>query len=107
MLAANVINVAIAWLHAPGIPWSLLALPIFSMGMMLTQPGLQLLALDCVPSRRGLASSCYVATQQFGNAVSAALLIPPLMTSTLGLAMGMASLQIFGAAMLLLAHRLR
>ena len=107
MFAANLLNVAISWLHGPGIPWSLLALPIFSVGLMLTQPGLQLLALDCVPARRGLASSCYVAAQQFGNAISAAVLIPPLMSSTLGLAAGMAGLQLFGAAMLLLAHRLR
>jgi DHA1 family bicyclomycin/chloramphenicol resistance-like MFS transporter len=105
MLAANVLNLAVSWLQLPGIPWSLLALLIFAAGLMLTQPGLQLLALDCVPARRGLASSCYVAAQQFGNAVSAAVLIPPLMGSTLGLAAGMAALQLFGAAMLALAHR--
>jgi DHA1 family bicyclomycin/chloramphenicol resistance-like MFS transporter len=62
--------------------------------------------LDCVPARRGLASSCYVAVQQLGNAVSAALLIPPLMGSTPGLAGGMAALQLFGAAMLALAPSL-
>jgi DHA1 family bicyclomycin/chloramphenicol resistance-like MFS transporter len=107
MLAANVINVGLAWLHEPGIPWSLLALPIFAVGLMLAQPGVQLLALDCVPARRGMASSCFVATQQIGNALSAALLIPSLMGSTRGLAGGMAALQAFAAVMLLLAHRLR
>jgi DHA1 family bicyclomycin/chloramphenicol resistance-like MFS transporter len=107
MLAANVLNLAASWLNLPGIPWSLLALLIFAAGLMLTQPGLQLLALDCVPARRGLASSCYVAAQQFGNAVSAAVLIPHLLGSTLGLAAGMAALHLFGAVMLALAHRLR
>ena len=107
MLAANSINVALAWWHAPGIPWSLLALPVYAMGLMLAQPGVQLLALDCAPTLRGTASSCFVATQQMGNALSAALLIPSLMGSTLSLAAGMASLQVFAALMLLLAYRFR
>ncbi len=105
MLVAGVFNIALAALHPPGLPWSVLALPVFSIGMMITQPGLQLLALDCLPHRGGLASSGYVATQQILNALSVSLLIPVLMGSTLHLALGMLALQLLGGLTVWVAHR--
>lgn len=92
MLAATALNVGAALWLPVGVPWSLLALPPFGIGLMLTQPGLQLLALDRFPERRGLASSGYVTIQQASNALSAALLVPLLLGSTLSLALGMAAL---------------
>ncbi|SDS10094.1 MFS transporter, DHA1 family, bicyclomycin/chloramphenicol resistance protein [Pseudomonas oryzae] len=92
MLAAVLLNIGAALWLPVGVPWSLLALPPFAIGLMLTQPGLQLLALDRFPERRGLASSGYVTLQQAGNALSAALLVPLLLGSTLSLALGMAAL---------------
>lgn len=62
----------------------------------MTQPSLQLLALDCFPERRGLASSGYVTAQQIGNLLSSALLVPLLLDSTMKMALGMAGLQIAG-----------
>jgi len=96
MMAAGAFNLAATALNAPPMPWALVALPIFSAGMMLTQPSLQLLALDCFPERRGLASSGYVTTQQVGNLLSSALLVPLLLDSTVKMALGMAGLQIAG-----------
>ncbi|MCY1183938.1 hypothetical protein D9M73_245930 [compost metagenome] len=92
MLAAALLNIGAALWLPVGVPWSLLALPLFGFGLMLTQPGLQLLALDRFPERRGLASSGYVTIQQASNALSAAVLVPLLLDSTLGLALGMGAL---------------
>ncbi len=96
MLLASLLNISLSlWLPA-GLPWSVLALPLFGLGLMLTQPGLQLLALDRFPERRGLAASGYITIQQVGNALSSALLVPLLLGSTLSLALGMAALQYLG-----------
>lgn len=105
MLIATLLNIGINLWLPPGIPWSLLALPLFGLGLMLTQPGLQLLALDCFPERRGLASSGYITVQQAGNALSAALLVPLLLGSTLSLALGMAALQYLGLLAFWLSQR--
>ena len=102
MLAAALLNIGAALWLPVGVPWSLLALPLFGFGLMLTQPGLQLLALDRFPERRGLASSGYVTIQQASNALSAAVLVPLLLASTLGLALGMGALVVLA----LLAFRL-
>ncbi|MEX3814548.1 multidrug effflux MFS transporter [Paraburkholderia sp. BR13439] len=105
MVLAGVINIRVNAMHASPMPWALVALPVFGMGMMMTQPFLQILALDCFPERRGLASSCYVTVQQFGNFLSSALLVPMLLGSTLYMALGMAVLQSFGLVMFCVAMR--
>jgi MFS transporter, DHA1 family, multidrug resistance protein len=105
MILAGVINISVNAMHASPMPWALVALPIFSLGMMMTQPFLQVLALDCFPERRGLASSCYITVQQFGNFLSSVLLVPMLLGSTLYMAIGMAVLQCFGLLMFCVARR--
>jgi DHA1 family bicyclomycin/chloramphenicol resistance-like MFS transporter len=105
MVVAGVINIGLNAMHASPLPWALVALPIFSLGMMLTQPSLQVMALDCFPQRRGLASSCYVTVQQFGNFLSSAMLVPILLGSTLHMAFGMAILQCIGLLMFCIATR--
>ncbi|MGH8784192.1 MAG: multidrug effflux MFS transporter [Cupriavidus necator] len=98
MLVAGMFNIAVTTMSAPAMPWSLVALPIFATGMTITQPSLQLLALDCFPKRRGLASSGYVAMQQFGNFLLSALLVP-MLDSLVKMAICMAALQMLGLAM--------
>lgn len=105
MLVGGVINISLNAMHASPLPWALVALPVFSLGMMMTQPFLQVLALDCFPERRGLASSCYITVQQFGNFLSSALLVPLLLGSTLYMALGMAVLQCIGLGMFCVASR--
>lgn len=51
MFAAGLANFAITAFRALALPWSVLALPCFAFGMMMTQPSLQLLALDSAPER--------------------------------------------------------
>ncbi|ODV44247.1 multidrug transporter CflA [Cupriavidus sp. UYMMa02A] len=105
MLLAGILNIAVTTLHAPAMPWALMALPVFAAGMTITQPSLQLLALDCFPERRGLASSGYVTGQQFGNFLTAALLVPLLLDSTVKMALCMAGLQLLGLTMFVAAQR--
>jgi DHA1 family bicyclomycin/chloramphenicol resistance-like MFS transporter len=105
MLLAGAFNIAVTTLHAPAMPWALVALPVFATGMMITQPSLQLLALDCFPERRGLASSGYVTVQQFGYFLLSALLVPLLLDSTVKMAICMGGLQLFGLAMFLATQR--
>ncbi|MFZ3202661.1 MAG: multidrug effflux MFS transporter [Pseudomonas sp.] len=93
MLLATLLNIGLCLWLPRHVPWPLLALPIFALGLMLTQPGLQLLALDRFPERRGLASSGFITVHQLVTALSSALLVPLLQDSTLSLALGMAALQ--------------
>jgi len=104
MVLAGTFNIAVSAFHAPAMPWALVALPVFAIGMTVTQPSLQLLALDCFPERRGLASSGYVSMQQFGNFLLSALLVP-LLDSTLRMAICMAVLQLLGLVMFVAAQR--
>jgi DHA1 family bicyclomycin/chloramphenicol resistance-like MFS transporter len=80
-----------------GLPWSLLPLPLYTCGMALAMPSLQLLAIDLFPERRGLASSCLGVIQTGTNALAAAVIIPILWDAPLHLAAGMASFLTFGA----------
>ncbi len=107
MFTAAGLNIALAALVAPGLPWSLIALPVFAAGFMLTQPSLQLLALDCLPQRRGLASSGYITVQHLCNTASVALLLPLIMGSTLSLALSMLALQLLGGGALWIWQRMR
>ncbi|SAL03163.1 major facilitator transporter [Caballeronia calidae] len=104
MLLAGTFNLVVCTLRAPAMPWALVALPVFATGMIMTQPSLQLLALDCLPMRRGLASSGYVTTQQFGNFLLSALLVQ-LLDSTIKMAICMTGLQLLGLVMFVAAQR--
>ncbi|MDG1580405.1 multidrug effflux MFS transporter [Pseudomonas sp. GOM6] len=105
MLPAALLNIGLVLWLPLALPWAVLALPLFGLGLMLTQPGLQLLAMDCFAQRRGLASSAFVTLQQLGNALSAALLVPLLLDSPLYLALGMAGLQVLGLLAFVLVLR--
>lgn len=107
MLVATLLNIAICLWLPSGVPWSLLALPLYALGLMLTQPGLQLLALDRFPARRGLASSAFITVHQLVTALSSALLVPLLLDSPLHLALGMAALQYLALLAFWLAQRKR
>ncbi|WP_243737125.1 multidrug effflux MFS transporter [Cupriavidus sp. L7L] len=105
MFAAALVNLSLGVFHAPALPWIVTALPCFAFGMMLTQPSLQLLALDCAPARRGLAASCYLTFQQVGNGLLSALVMPLLAVSLTRMALGMLSIQCLGALLAYLALR--
>ena len=96
MGAAALANLAINLLLPPSLPWSVLPLPLYTLGMSLAMPCLTLYALDPFPEQRGLAASCQTFLQSAFNGVAAGLIAPALWGSTLGLALGMAGLMALG-----------
>lgn len=88
--AACALNIALNLDGNPGLPWAVIALPLFTCGLGVIMPGLQLLALDLFPDRRGMASSCQGTVHTGINALVAGVLVPVFWGSTLTLAAGMA-----------------
>jgi DHA1 family bicyclomycin/chloramphenicol resistance-like MFS transporter len=81
--AACALNIALNLNGSPGLPWAVLALPLFTCGLGVIMPGLQLLALDLFPDRRGTVHTGI-------NALVAGVVVPVFWGSTLTLAAGMA-----------------
>lgn len=105
MIVAVAANLALNLATAPALPWAILPLPVYTTGMALAVPSLQLLALDLYPERRGLASSCQGAVQTGTSAFTAAILAPLLWASPLTLALGMAGFMALGLITFLIALR--
>lgn len=102
--AANV-GINIAW--PASLPWAVLPLVVYTLGMALAMPSLTLLALDPFPEQRGLAASCQAFFQSTFNSLAAALIVPALWGSTLTLALGMAGLMALGGIAARADQRLR
>ena len=100
MAAAVLLNIFLRQLDLPALPWAILPLPLYTLGMAVVMPGLTLLALNRFPARRGLGSSCQGFIHTGGNTLSAGLLVPLLWGSLNTMAIGMAGLllsAVFGA----------
>ncbi|WP_412478493.1 multidrug effflux MFS transporter [Azonexus sp. IMCC34839] len=91
----------------PGLPWSVLPLYVYTLGMSLAMPNLTLFALDPFPAQRGLAASCQTFFQSGFNSLAAAFIAPMLWGSTLTMALGMGGLMLSGGIAALLHRRLR
>jgi len=96
MGCAAALNLALNLMLPPGLPWSVLPIFIYTLGMAIAMPTLTLIALDPFPAQRGLAASCQTFLQASFNAVVAGLIAPALWGSTLTLALGMGSLMLTG-----------
>lgn len=107
MCTAACANIALNASMAPRLPWPIVPLFVYVLGMALAMPCLQLLAMDLFPSRHGMASSCQGFIQSTINAVVAGLVVPLLWSSTLTLALGMASFLAVGLLAFALAVRMR
>lgn len=107
MLGAALGNLLAAAYLPPGLPWSVVPIPVFTFGMALAMPAFSLLALDLFPQRRGLASSCQSFLQVGINACSAGLVAPALWGSVLSLAGGMSFFLALSLLAFLAWNRLR
>ena len=58
MFAAAIGNVILNMVVSPELPWTLIPVITYVLGMSISTPSLTLLALDLFPKQRGLASSC-------------------------------------------------
>jgi DHA1 family bicyclomycin/chloramphenicol resistance-like MFS transporter len=97
MGCAVLLNLAINMLLPPALPWSILPIPLYTLGMSLVMPCLTLLSLDPFPDQRGLAASCQMFLQSVFNGLVAGVIAPALWGSPLSLACGMGGLVSLGA----------
>ena len=104
MASAALINLTVNLSLPPALPWSVLPLFIYTLGMALAMPSLSLLALDPFPEQRGLAASCQTFFQSGFNSLAAGLIAPALWGSTLTLALGMSGMLLLGG-LAALAHQ--
>jgi len=107
MGSAAALNLTLNLALPPGLPWSVMPLFVYTLGMSLAMPSLTLFALDPFPAQRGLAASCQTFFQSGFNSLSAAVFAPAVWGSTLTMALGMAGLLLTGGLAALLHQRLR
>jgi DHA1 family bicyclomycin/chloramphenicol resistance-like MFS transporter len=107
MGSAAGINLILNLTLPPGLPWSVMPLFIYTLGMSLAMPSLSIFALDPFPQQRGLAASCQTFFQSGFNSLSAALIAPALWGSTLTMSLGMAGLMLTGGMAALLHQKVR
>jgi DHA1 family bicyclomycin/chloramphenicol resistance-like MFS transporter len=86
MFLAATANVAYCAAFKPGLPWTVLPVMSYTIGMALAMPSLTLLALDLFPHNRGLASSLQGAQHSLFTGLTAGLLSPFVSATALGLA---------------------
>jgi len=92
MSAAVVLNIAVCLVEPVGAGWYVAYILMFNLGMSLAIPTVTLRGLDCVPDRRGMASSVQLFVQTGFNAIIASVLAPALWDSLISLAYGAAGL---------------
>lgn len=90
MFTAAAANVAYSAAAQPALPWSVLPIMIYAVGMSLAMPNLTLLALDLFPANRGLTASLVGFSHSLVSGIAAGVISPLLSHSDLSLASGMA-----------------
>jgi DHA1 family bicyclomycin/chloramphenicol resistance-like MFS transporter len=88
MALACVLNVGYYALFPAALPWAVLPLAVFTFGLAVAGPGLQVGALALFPHHRGLASSMLSFIQMMTFALVSGLVAPLLFDSALKLACG-------------------
>ncbi|HZV67690.1 MAG TPA: multidrug effflux MFS transporter [Telluria sp.] len=88
MTAASVINVSYNAAFTAAVPWAVLPLAIYTFGLALAMPAIQIKALALFPDNRGLASSMLSFIQMMAFALTSGLVAPLLFDSALKLACG-------------------
>ena len=85
---AVAINIGYHAFFPPALPWSVVPVVVYAVGMALSGPSIQLLVLDLFPQNRGLASSLQGFTHSCCTALTAGLFASLLSVSGLVLALG-------------------
>jgi len=90
MALASILNVGYNALFAASVPWAVLPLAVFTFGLAVAMPGIQLSAMGLFPNNRGLAASMVGFIQMMSFALVSGLVAPLLFGSALKLAGGAA-----------------
>lgn len=96
MVGAATFNLIYSGYWPASLPWSVLPVGLYNIGMALAMPSLTLLALDLFPAHRGVAASCQSLCQVGTNSLSAAAIAPLLWRSPFGISLGMAGFMAIG-----------
>ena len=105
MLAAAAANVTLNAIVEAQLPWAVLPVMLYTFGMAIGTPALQLLIIDLYPKKRGMVASCQGFMQSGANTFGAAVLAPLLWATPLKLAAGMAGLVLLGLLMFRFGQR--
>jgi DHA1 family bicyclomycin/chloramphenicol resistance-like MFS transporter len=89
MFAGAALETIVAAFVAPGVPWHVLPIAVFTLGSSLVMPSLTLMLLDLFPTMRGLASSLQGFVQFAFSGFVAGTIAPLLAPSLIALALGM------------------
>lgn len=76
MAASGLLNLLYAKYFPPSVPWAVLPLMTYTLGMSIANPSLVVAALDCFPNQRGLASSVQSFVQMMISAAIVGIGVP-------------------------------
>lgn len=96
MACAAVFNIAYSMFSPPALPWTVLPVMVYTVGMALAMPSVTLIALDLFPKLRGMTSSLQGFAHSLFSALTAGLVSPLLSHSALMLACGMGGMALLG-----------
>jgi MFS transporter, DHA1 family, multidrug resistance protein len=94
--SAAALNLLYNLLFPLRLPWAVLFIGLYTVGMSIAMPSISLLVIDLFPRTRGMAASLQAFLSSLINAVVSGVLAPVLAHSQLGLAVGMAVLLTMG-----------
>lgn len=106
MAGAAVLNITYSALFPPALPWTVLPVMLYSMGMALAMPSLTLLALDRFPQLRGMTASLQGFAHSLLAGITAGVVSPLVSGYALTLALGMSALLLSGAGCWMLYLRM-
>jgi len=98
MATAACLSIGYHLAYPPAVPWTVLPLMLYALGMALAMPSMTLLALDLFPRNRGMAASVQGFTQSMCNALLAGLISPLVAGTQLSLAATAGIAMVLGAA---------
>jgi DHA1 family bicyclomycin/chloramphenicol resistance-like MFS transporter len=96
MVAAALVNLLANALFTAHASWAMLPLMVYAFGWALMVPVVTLLVLDLHPARRGMASSLQMFVGSGANAITAGVIAPFVMHSTLAMALANTALMSIG-----------
>jgi DHA1 family bicyclomycin/chloramphenicol resistance-like MFS transporter len=98
MTCAAAGNILYCMLLPPALPWTVLPVMMYTIGMALTMPSVSLMTLDLFPQLRGMTSSLQGFAHSLTAGIAAGVISPLLSHSALTLALGMGGLLLLGGA---------
>jgi DHA1 family bicyclomycin/chloramphenicol resistance-like MFS transporter len=96
MGAAAVFNLGYCAGFPPALPWTVLPVMLYTVGMSLAMPSVTLITLDRFPAQRGMTSSFQGFAHSLFAGITAGVVSPLVSAAALTLAAGMAAMLLLG-----------